>query len=71
METGLSAFPENVSKSTVQAITQAMQPLRRDRSQTVDDFMALLNINIKRKVVSQQNEDTVRDTVVDLSLIHI
>lgn len=65
METGLSAFPENVSKSTVQAITQAMQPLRRDRSQTVDDFMALLNINIKRKVVSQQNEDTVRDTVVD------
>ena len=40
---GLPAFPSYVSASVASAIEQAMQPRRKDRPQSVDAFLALLD----------------------------
>jgi len=42
-EEGLPPFPKHISSSTAEAITQSMQLLRKDRPQTVADFLALLD----------------------------
>ena len=41
-EDGLPPFPGYVSKQTAHAITEAMNPNRKKRPQTIDDFLALL-----------------------------
>ena len=42
MDTGLPAFPPGVSEDVKNAITQAMQPRRKDRPQNIGAFLALL-----------------------------
>ena len=42
MDAGLPAFPPGLSEETKNAITQAMQPRRKDRPQDVKSFLALL-----------------------------
>lgn len=50
---GLPAFPSYVSSSVASAIEQAMQPRRKDRPQTIEAFLALLNVDVK------EDKDTV------------
>ena len=42
MDTGLPEAPEGVSDNSWQTITHSMQPRRKDRPQTVEEFMELL-----------------------------
>lgn len=42
MESGLPKMSDGLSKEVKNAITQAMQPRRRDRPQNIDDFLSLL-----------------------------
>lgn len=44
---GLPTFPSYVSSSVASAIEQAMQPRRKDRPQTIEVFLALLDVDIK------------------------
>ena len=41
-EEGLPEFPSHVSQYIQEAITAAMQPKKKDRPQSIDDFLALL-----------------------------
>ena len=51
---GLPPFPSYVSSSTAKAIEQAMQPRRKDRPQTIEDFLALLDA----KDAARDDEET-------------
>ena len=44
---GLPSFPAYVSATTAKAIEQAMQPRRKDRPQSVDAFLSLLDAEAK------------------------
>lgn len=58
---GLPAFPSCVSPSVARAIEQAMQPRRKDRPQSVDAFLALLDAEFKI-----EDEATVSDVARSL-----
>ena len=51
---GLPAFPSYVSPSVASAIEQAMQPRRKDRPQTIEAFLALLDA----KDAARDDEET-------------
>lgn len=55
MDAGLPAFPAGLSEEVKNAITQAMQPRRKDRPQDVESFLALL----PEEEGSAPEEDTV------------
>ena len=55
MDAGLPAFPAGLSDEVKNAITQAMQPRRKDRPQDVESFLALL----PDEEVSAPEEETV------------
>lgn len=48
---GLPALPSHLSPSTVRAITESMRPGRKDRPQSVAEFVALLDDDIETGVV--------------------
>ena len=52
---GLPPFPTYVSDSTAKAIEQAMHPRRKDRPQSIEEFLALLD------VLNRQDEPIVID----------
>lgn len=45
-EDGLPAFPSNVSQSVKNAIEASMQPRRKDRPQSIGDFLEILNADV-------------------------
>ena len=61
---GLPPFPSYVSSATGTAIEQAMQPRRKDRPQSVDAFLALLDAEVK-----VEEERTVLDEDLRASLV--
>jgi len=60
-EDGLPAFPSDVSSSVVSAIERAMQFRRKDRPQSIAEFLALLDAPTSEKAapVSKIDESTV------------
>ena len=68
-EEGLPPFPGYVSASTAKAIEQAMQFRRKDRPQTVEEFLALLDATGSDISVSVENETTQLDESLRASLV--
>ena len=59
-ENGLPALPKVISATTCHAIETAMQPRRKDRPQSIGEFLALLDGNVKAengKVKTESNDD--------------
>lgn len=56
-EDGLPPRPQSVSASTWQAITQAMQPRRKDRTQTVAQFIADLGAGYSETAIPQKKHE--------------
>lgn len=48
-EAELAPLPSNISESVKQSIKEAMRPLRKDRPQSIEDFMAMLSQNYENK----------------------
>lgn len=48
-EAELSPLPSNISPSVKNAVKEAMRPLRKDRPQSIEDFMAMLSQNYENK----------------------
>lgn len=55
MDSGLSGFPAGLSEEVKNAITEAMQPRRKDRPQSIDAFLELL----PQEEVETESEETV------------
>lgn len=60
-EEGLPEFPSHVSQYIQEAITAAMQPKKKDRPQSIDDFLALL----VEPVVEDDDKDDSEDTELE------
>ncbi len=66
-EDGLPSFPSDISKSTVNAITQAMQGSRKKRPQSIAEFLEILgdtepsNSNNSNHSHTSTNEETILD----------
>ncbi len=59
MDEGLPAFPASVTATTVSAIEKAMQPAKKNRPQSIGEFMALLGMGeepIKKE--TEEDEET-------------
>ena len=56
-EEGLPPFPANVSAATTKAIEQAMQFRRKDRPQSIEEFLALLDASSSDIPVTVEEED--------------
>lgn len=55
-DNGLPALPATISSTTRQVIEQAMQPRRKDRPQSIDDFLKSLNYDSS---YNKNKEDTI------------
>ena len=71
LDEGLPPLPTDVSATTARAITMAMQPRRKDRPQTVDAFLAMLD---GHSLANEESEETLiapptdsEETLVSLS----
>ena len=62
MDAGITNWPPFVSEEVKNAITQAMQPRRKDRPQDIDAFLALLPVE---QVEALPEDDTVLVTAVE------
>ena len=60
-EDGLPPFPSSVSAAVAAAVEQAMQPRRKDRPQSVDAFLALLDAEVDE---ATQLDDSLRASLV-------
>lgn len=56
---GLPELPATISAATKHAIETAMNPRRKDRPQTIRNFLALLNYTEEEIVVEAVDEDTI------------
>ena len=54
MDSGLPELPAHVSDEVKDAITQAMQPRRKDRPQSIDAFMELLPMDTEIKPIDEE-----------------
>ena len=65
MDEGLPAMPASISGATVQAVRRAMSPRRKDRPQTIADFLALLDDDLDAETVwsDEDNEEVTRPAV--------
>ena len=61
-EDGLPAFPSDVPQYIQDAITAAMQPKKKDRPQSIDDFLALL---VEPVVEDLDDDDDSEDTELE------
>ena len=59
---GLPAFPSYISPSVASAIEQTMQPRRKDRPQSIEAFLALLDVPVTPVAKEEVRED--EETVV-------
>ena len=59
---GLPPLPPSISQSTADTIEKAMQPRRRDRPQSIDEFLSLLTNNNKPSM--QYNEEESETTII-------
>ena len=59
---GLPPLPPSISQSTAYTIEKAMQPRRRDRPQSIDEFLSLLTNNNKPSM--QYNEEESETTII-------
>lgn len=59
-EDGLPPLPNNITVGTAQAIEKAMQPKRKDRPQSVADFLNMLSA--KKPAVSEPKQEPVKET---------
>lgn len=57
-EDGLPTFPSDVPQYIQDAITAAMQPKKKDRPQSIDDFLALLIEPVVEDINDEDSEDT-------------
>ena len=62
MDEGLPAMPASLSGATVQAVRRAMSPRRKDRPQTIADFLTLLDDEEQADTVwtEEDNEEVTR-----------
>ena len=68
MNDGLPALPQHISAPVRAAIEAAMQPRRKDRPQSISEFLSLLEGNVKAesgKVKTESNDDG--ETVIGAS----
>lgn len=65
MDEGLPAMPSSISGATVQTVRRAMSPRRKDRPQTIADFLALLDDDPDAETVwsDEDNEEVTRPAV--------
>ena len=61
---GLPALPHNISLRLRSAIEAAMQPRRKDRPQSIGEFLSLLNVNDTTMIVQNNNEGLFSDDSV-------
>lgn len=61
---GLPALPHNISLRLRSAIEAAMQPRRKDRPQSIGEFLSLLNVNDTTMIVQNNNEGLLSDDSV-------
>ena len=58
-EDGLPTKPTNVSPAVWQAVTHAMQPRRKDRPQSIADFMGELEVSSEPQPQSREDDSTI------------
>ena len=66
---GLPALPHGISSSTANAIERAMQPGRKKRPQTIEEFLALLDASSSDIPVTVEDEATQLDESLRASLV--
>ncbi len=72
-ENGLPALPSNISPAVRRAIEAAMEPRRKDRPQSIAEFLALLSRNGKVQGNCVVSEDTVvpNDNIISASDVEV
>ena len=63
-ENGLPVFPSSVPFPIASVIEKAMEPKRKDRPQSIDEFLAILDSALKNIVKTQNDEPVDPDPVV-------
>ena len=63
-ENGLPAFPSSVPFPIASVIEKAMEPKRKDRPQSIDEFLAILDSALKNIVQTQNDEPVDPDPIV-------
>ena len=61
MDEGLPALPASVSSATVAAIEKAMQSSRKNRPQSVKEFLEMLKDEVDEKTVLEEDDITVKE----------
>ena len=64
-EEGLPPFPANVSAATAKAIEQAMQFRRKDRPQSIEEFLGLLDATGSSAVTEEKEEEEQTKLIVE------
>jgi len=63
-ENGLPAFPSSVPFPIASVIEKAMEPKRKDRPQSIDEFLAILDSALKNIVQTQNDEPVDPDPIM-------